>query len=197
MEACPEVQRATQRRALADRVVALANQGLIDASLIRRARSTGLGGAPKIESSELLRASAYADFLRDVSLLARSGTPEQVLESEAVVGDARARIALYGSEAVVRATARWTDDRRRCLESHEEGPRCPHEHRRLVDGPCPRERARPLDERSGGGRPSIAHLRRPLAVSLARGAGGARSRIALFFRAVRRRGLEPRCPFGR
>lgn len=70
-----------------------------------------LGGrAEGRKQRDLLRASAYADFLRGVSLLAavqRSDPfPQQRLsEAMALVGDARSRIAIYGSEAMVRAMA--------------------------------------------------------------------------------------------
>jgi len=82
-------------------LVSLAVGALLQHALGRRAEER--------KQRELLRASAYADFLRGVSLLAtthRTDAPQQrVFEGMALVGDARARIALYGSEAMVRAMA--------------------------------------------------------------------------------------------
>ncbi len=68
------------------------------------------GRAEARKQRDLLRASAYADFLRGVSLLAAAGRadpfPQQSIgEAMALVGDARARISIYGSEAMVRAMA--------------------------------------------------------------------------------------------
>jgi hypothetical protein len=82
-------------------LVSLAVGALLQHALGRRAEER--------KQRELLRASAYADFLRGVSLLATThrtdASQQRVFEGMALVGDARARIALYGSDAMVRAMA--------------------------------------------------------------------------------------------
>ena len=72
----------------------------------------------------------------------------------------------------------------------------------ITEAPCPRERAGLLEESSrrtptGTVRPVVVHFVVHFPIFEVGERGGVRSRIALFFRAVRRRGLEPRCPFGR
>ena len=61
----------------------------------------------------LLRATAYADFLRGVSALAAThhtdATSRDHYQALVRVGDARARIALYGSAATVKAAAEIAD----------------------------------------------------------------------------------------
>jgi len=78
-------------------IVSLAVGALLQHLLASRAEAR--------KQRELLRASAYADFLRGVSLLATTHhtdfPQERHFEALALVGDARARIALYGSDAMV------------------------------------------------------------------------------------------------
>jgi hypothetical protein len=60
----------------------------------------------------LLRMEAYADFLRGVSILAASQSPifpqDEAAKALALVGDARARIAIYGSVMTVKAMAAFS-----------------------------------------------------------------------------------------
>jgi hypothetical protein len=60
----------------------------------------------------LLRMAAYADFLRGVSTLAASQKhtfpEEEAAKALALVGDARARIAIYGSVMTVKAMAEFS-----------------------------------------------------------------------------------------
>lgn len=73
-----------------------------------------LGGrAEARKQRDLLRASAYADFLRGVSALSAihhtDSTSQDHFQALALVGDPRARIALYGSAAALRAVAEISD----------------------------------------------------------------------------------------
>ena len=74
-----------------------------------------LGGKAEAKKQrDLLRSAAYVDFLRGVALLSATqhiyAPGEKSFEATVLVGDAKARIAIYGSEAVVRAVSEVSDN---------------------------------------------------------------------------------------
>jgi hypothetical protein len=54
---------------------------------------------------ELLRAEAYADYLKAVAALAHLRSDEEYAAGSRALADAKARIAVYGTESVIKALA--------------------------------------------------------------------------------------------